>query len=136
MIRQSNAAGQPYVDALITPDISSTLPNINGVGCNANGCNAPLPPVTPPAGNGVRMEYTPHNDINPAPQAGLSEPNVWLKLQRSGNTFTSWWSSDGNSWTLIGTVGMSMSGPVSVGLFVTSHNIREYSSAAFDNVQL
>ena len=42
MIRQSTTAGAPFVDALVTPDVSpQPRPNINGVGCDANGCLSP-----------------------------------------------------------------------------------------------
>ena len=53
MIKQSTTAGSNYVDALVTPDVSSNTPNVNGTGCvfpaNAPGagCTSPLPPVTP-----------------------------------------------------------------------------------------
>jgi regulation of enolase protein 1 (concanavalin A-like superfamily) len=68
--------------------------------------------------------------------AGFSSPNKWLKLQRTGNTFTSWESTDGNTWTQIGSTSVTMNSNVTIGLFVTSHNIGQYSSVAFDNVQV
>jgi uncharacterized repeat protein (TIGR01451 family) len=137
MIKQSPAAGTPYVDALVTPDVSPNTPNINGVGCDANGCLSPLPPVNPPMGYGARMQYSASKSATPVTYpAGFTDPNKWLKLQRSGNTFTSWISTDGAHWTQIGIATVAMTGPVTIGLFDTSHNIGQVSTAAFDNIQV
>lgn len=136
MIKQSTTAGSSYVDALVTPDVSPNTPNINGVGCTANGCGSPLPPITPSVGYGVRMQYNFTGAKTATNLSGYSSPNKWLKLQRVGNTFTSWESTDGNTWTQIGSTSVTMNGSATIGLFVTSHNIGQYSSVAFDNVQV
>src|SRR5258708_1416998 len=136
MIKQSTTAGSSYVDALVTPDVSSSTPNINCVGYTVNGCASPLPPITPTFGNGVRMQYNFTGSKTATNLAGFSSPNKWLKLQRTGNTFTSWESTDGNTWTQIGSTSVTMNSNVTIGLFVTSHNIGQYSSVAFDNVQV
>jgi glucose/arabinose dehydrogenase/regulation of enolase protein 1 (concanavalin A-like superfamily) len=136
MIKQSTTAGSSYVNALVTPDVSSSTPNINCVGYTVNGCASPLPPITPAVGNGVRMQYNFTGSKTATNLAGFSSPNKWLKLQRTGNTFTSWESTDGNTWTQIGSTSVTMNSNVTIGLFVTSHNIGQYSSVAFDNVQV
>jgi glucose/arabinose dehydrogenase len=137
MIKQSAVAGAPFVDALVTPDVSPNTPNINGVGCDANGCLSPLPPVTPAMGYGVRMQYSGSKSHTPATYpSGFTDPNKWLKLQKTGNTFTSWLSSDGVHWTQIGIATVAMTGPVTIGLFDTSHNIGQDSTAAFDNISV
>jgi uncharacterized repeat protein (TIGR01451 family) len=137
MIKQSATTGAAFVDALVSPDVSQNIPNINGVGCTPNGCLSPLPPVTPAMGNGVRMQYSGSKSATPnSYPAGFTEPNKWLELQRVGNTFTSWLSADGVTWIKIGTVTVTMSGPVTIGLFDTSHNIGELSTASFDHVQV
>jgi uncharacterized repeat protein (TIGR01451 family) len=137
MIKQAATAGTAFVDALVSPDVSPNTPNINGVGCTSNGCLAPLPPITPSMGNGVRMQYTGSKSATPQSYpTGFSSPNKWLELQRSGNTFTSWLSADGVTWTKIGSTSLTMTNPVTIGLFVTSHNIGEASTAAFDHVQV
>jgi glucose/arabinose dehydrogenase len=137
MIKQSATAGAAFVDALVSPDVSQNTPNINGVGCTPNGCLSPLPPVIPAMGHGVRMQYTGSNSATPKTYpAGFTEPDKWLQLQRVGNTFTSWLSADGVTWTKIGSATVTMSGPVTIGLFDTSHNIGEPSTAAFDHVQV
>ena len=137
MIKQSATAGAPFVDALVSPDVSQNTPNINGVGCTPNGCLSPLPPVTPSMGHGVRMQYSGSKSATPnSYPAGFTNPNKWLELQRVGNTFTSWLSADGVNWTKIGTTTITMTNPVTIGLFDTSHNIGELSTAAFDHVQV
>jgi glucose/arabinose dehydrogenase/regulation of enolase protein 1 (concanavalin A-like superfamily) len=136
MIKQSTTAGSSYVNALVTPDVSPNTPNINGVGCTVDGCLSPLPPITPTFGNGVRMQYNFTGSKTATNLTGYSSPNKWLKLQRAGNTFTTWESTDGKTWTQIGSTSVTMSGPVTIGLFVTSHNIGQTSSVAFDNVQV
>lgn len=139
MIKESTTTGSKYVDALTTPNVSPDTPNVNGVGCTPDGCDAPLPPVTPSVGYGVRMQYnfTGEKTItSPTALAGYSSPNEWLKLQRSGNTFTSWYSIDGKTWILIGSTVLAMNVNATIGLFVNSHNIGQYSTVAFDNVQV
>lgn len=137
MIQESTTAGSPYVDALVTPNVSPNTPNVNGVGCTPNGCNSPLPPINPALGYGVRMQYN-STGSKSAPTGsnftGFSSPNEWLKLQRVGNTFTSWFSTDGTTWQTIGSTTFTMNSAATIGLFVTSHNIGQYSSAAFDNI--
>ena len=137
MIKESTTTGSKYVDALTTPTVSPNTPNINGVGCTPNGCASPLPPVMPSVGYGVRMQYnfTGEKTVT-SPTAGYSSPNEWLKLQRSGNTFTSWYSIDGKTWTVIGSTTLAMNANATIGLFVNSHNIGQSSTVAFDNVQV
>ena len=135
MIRQSTTVGAPWVDALVTPDVSPTIPAINGVGCDANGCLSPLPPV-PPVGHGVRQQtYTGSEHTGP-PLTGFTDPNKWLKLVRAGNIFTAYESADGTNWTLIGTETVTMTGTVDIGLFNISHQNTVLNTAAFDHVKI
>ncbi len=61
---------------------------------------------------------------------------VWLRLQRSGNTFTGYQSSDGVTWFTVGTSTVTMASTYYVGLAAasgdTTNNTVETSS--FDNV--
>ncbi|MBV8927879.1 MAG: PQQ-dependent sugar dehydrogenase, partial [Mycobacteriaceae bacterium] len=142
MIKQSASSGAAFVDAFVTPDVSNNTPNLNGVNCvfpaNAPGagCDAPLPAQTPAVGHGVGIQSKNGMTTNSSTSAlaGYSSPNKWLKLQRSGSNFTASFSTDGSSWHTIGSTSVSMSGPVTIGLFVSSHDNRMVSSSAFDNV--
>ena len=136
MIRQSTATGAPFADALVTPDVSPSTPDINGVGCDANGCLAPLQPVVPAVGYGVREQTSGSHSSTGPTLTGFTDPNKWLKLTKSGSTFTSYESTDGVHWTQIGVQTVSMTGPVDIGLFDTAHNIGQVSTAAFDNIQI
>ncbi len=139
MIKQSTTSGSAFVDLLTTPNVSPSTPNINGVGCNPNGCLSPLPPVTPTVGHGIHMQYNFNSDksvTSASALAGYSSPNEWLKLSRSGNTFTSWYSTDGVTWKLVGTTTVTMGTVATIGMFVNSHNINQLSTVAFDNVSV
>ena len=46
----------------------------------------------------------------------------WVRVVRSGNTFSGYFSANGTTWTLIGTSTVTMPAQVYVGLAVTSHN--------------
>jgi hypothetical protein len=58
----------------------------------------------------------------------------WVKLERIGNTFNAYSSSDGTSWTLVGSDTVPMAATVYVGLAVTSHTTTAAATATFDNV--
>ncbi len=137
MFKESAVSGAPWVDALVSPDVSSSTPNINGVSCTVNGCAAPLPPVDPAVGNGVREQYSPSGSVQPAsPLPNYFYPNKWLKLQRVGNTFTAYQSLDGATWSKIGSRTVTMASTATVGLFATSHDVGQLSSVGFDNVSV
>jgi len=138
-IRQAASVGSSYVDALVTADQSPNLPNVNGLGCTTDGCLAPLPPVQPTVGYGVRMQAWQPSGESTATAVnlpGYQSPNKWLKLQRVGSTITTYESVDGTTWTKIGTSKVLISGPAVIGLWVTSHDVGQVSSVAFDNVKL
>jgi endoglucanase len=98
----------------------------------ANAANAYVA-VTP--GNGVTWQYrsstgggTSYNNTS-----GLSAP-YWVKLVRSGNTFTGYRSPDGVTWTPQGTNTFTIASTVYVGLALTSHDSANLATATFDNV--
>ena len=61
---------------------------------------------------------------------------VWVKLTRSGNTFTGYTSPDGVSWTLIATRDIGMTASVTAGLAVTSKHETSLNSTVFDNLSI
>lgn len=67
------------------------------------------------------------------PGEAISFPH-WLKLVRSGNTFSGYRSADGNNWTLIGSTTIALPSSLYVGLAVTSHHDGTLCTAHFDNV--
>ena len=70
--------------------------------------------------------------------AGVSvSAPYWLKLVRSGSTFTTWRSSDGENWTQVGSSqSISMATNVYVGLSLSSGSTSSTYTATFDNVSL
>ena len=60
----------------------------------------------------------------------------WVRLARSGNTFSAYTSSNGTNWTLIGSQSITMGATVYVGLAVTSHNSAALATASLTNVQV
>ena len=99
---------------------------------NANAANAFIA-VTP--GNGVAWQTrssTGGATVN-STTASLVAP-YWVKLVRSGNTFTGYRSPDGVTWTPQGTNTISMASTTYVGLALTSHNNSTLCTATFDNV--
>jgi hypothetical protein len=94
MIRQDLTVGAPNAAVLITP------------------------------GNGVRFQWrtTRGGATASSGVAGVTTPR-WLRLARNGNSFTAAYSSDGNTWTQIGTSQtVVMPADVTLGLAVTAHN--------------
>lgn len=72
--------------------------------------------------------------IHTAGPAGATP--YWVRIQRTGNVFTSFVSSNGTAWTQVGTETIPMTSAVNVGLAVTSHNDGVLSTAVFDNVSI
>lgn len=92
--------------------------------------------VTPEAG-GTRLQYR-NSDQGSTSDHQLSGSNapLWLRIVRSGNTFTAWQSNDGETWTNSHAVTLTMNSDVLVGLAVTSHNNDTLNTAIFDKVSL
>ncbi|MFO8008405.1 MAG: sugar-binding protein, partial [Candidatus Brocadiia bacterium] len=90
--------------------------------------------VTP--GNGTsfqRRTSTGSTSESTTPGDGVTAP-YWVRVTRSGDTFTGYKSSDGSSWTQVGSVTISMATDVYIGLPVTSHSDGVLCTAEMDNV--
>jgi regulation of enolase protein 1 (concanavalin A-like superfamily) len=61
---------------------------------------------------------------------------AWLELTSSGNTVTGSVSSDGATWSLVGSVTTPLSASATIGLAVTSHNTGVLNTSTFDNVSV
>ncbi len=88
-------------------------------------------------GNGVTLQSrtathsTPNVSITVPAKAG-----VWLKLVRTGSSFSGYISIDNTTWTLVGTVTIPMVNNVTAGLCVTAHDNSKLGTAKFSNVQI
>ena len=108
MMRSSTAANAIFADVVITP------------------------------GNGVSFQWRSATGGYAADVAiaGVAAPR-FVKLVRSANVFTAFYSSDGIHWVQIGTAQtIAMPTTATAGLAVTSHNASKLSTATFDNVSL
>ncbi len=107
MFRNSSAASSPFVDVVLTP------------------------------GNGVAMQW--RNDsgqLGNIQVTGITT-SAWVRIIRSGNSFSGYYSTDGSTWTLIGTTSITFSNStILAGLAVTSHNNSALAVATFSNVTL
>jgi len=74
--------------------------------------------------------------ISTSTAGSLSTAPRWVKLTRSGNTFSAYESADGVNWTLVDTDTITMGSTVFVGLAVTSHTTSASATCTFDHVQI
>ena len=90
-----------------------------------------------PGSNGSAFQYRTSTSADMA-QTRNDSPSTpyWVKVTRSGNTLSGHISSDGSSWTQVGSnQTISMNTNVYFGLAVTSHNDGTVCTAIFDNVE-
>lgn len=92
---------------------------------------SPYALVAATAGNGINFQHS-FNSNSGGPV--YTPPNAWLKLKRVGNTITSFASTNGQTWTQVGSATISMTGNALIGLFVSSHNGSVAATATFDNI--
>src|SRR5262249_30188592 len=105
MIRETLAADSTFAMTVVTP---------------SNGSSFQVRPV---AGQGCSLVWGP---AHRAP--------YWVRIRRTGDTVTGSASSDGGSWTTIGSQPIPMAKSVTIGLCVTAHNNSKIAGAGFDHV--
>jgi hypothetical protein len=76
------------------------------------------------------------NGLSTSTAGALVPPPRWIKMVRAGNVFSAFESSNGTTWTLVGSEAIVMSATVHVGLAVTSHADGTLSAAVFDSVTI
>ncbi|MDQ1656389.1 MAG: hypothetical protein QOD41_1472, partial [Cryptosporangiaceae bacterium] len=113
MFRESSAAGSAYARMDVKP--------VGGDGSEW-GYRSSTGGATTQAGTG----------------AGSIQPTYWVKLVRSGNTFTGYNAPDVSgspgTWTQRGTQTISMASTILVGLATCSHNTSSLATATYDHV--
>lgn len=68
------------------------------------------------------------------PEFPVNYPNTWIRLKRTGNYFTGFYSADGKSWKPYTKFTMEIAKKVYLGLAVTSHNTKKAATATFSNI--
>ena len=58
----------------------------------------------------------------------------WVRLVREGNLFSAYRSTNGTTWSLVGSDAISMASTVYVGLALTSHDTAQRATATFTNL--
>jgi hypothetical protein len=122
MIRETLNADSPHLMFLVFADNASRNNNLGAYEMQfrsvAGGdCQAIYPAVRPPA----------------PPEFPAAYPNSWLRLQRRGNRFSAFASTDGITWKLYAIQSLTLPSLVCVGPALTSHDPHETAKACFRN---
>ena len=105
MVRETTAAGSTFAMAAVTP------------------------------GNGHIFQWRATTDgaaAWPGSSEGGSIP-YWVRVTRVGSTLTGYSSADGQTWATLGTISITMTATVNVGLAVTAHNNGALSNCSMTN---
>ena len=92
--------------------------------------------ITPGNGSTTQNRTTTNSSTGWSQTTGPVAP-YWVKIVKSGNTYTAFTSPDGNSWTQDGSAAtLSLPSTFYIGLALTSHSNGQLATAHFDNVTL
>jgi hypothetical protein len=86
--------------------------------------------------NGYLLDWDSDGDgkLDSQDSTGTATYPSWLKLVRDGTTFSGYYSTDGTTWNLVGTVNVpSAAATQDVGLTATSHAAQTTGEVDFDN---
>ncbi|NLH44088.1 MAG: hypothetical protein GX448_19800, partial [Planctomycetes bacterium] len=88
------------------------------------------------AGNGASFQYRAAANGASAntDSSVLVKVPYWVKIERSGGTFTGFTSADGKAWSQVGTTVIEMTDPVLIGIAVTSHAAGESRTFQFESI--
>ena len=107
---------------------------------DGSASNAANVAVVATSGNGVSFQWrstaggaSSNTTLSSVPVPTASAP-VWLKLVRSGNVFTASYSTNGTTYTTVGSQTITLDTALLGGLAVTAHNNNLLATAAFANV--
>jgi regulation of enolase protein 1 (concanavalin A-like superfamily) len=74
--------------------------------------------------------------LSTSTSGGAGTAPYWVKMTRAGSTFTAAVSTDGSSWSVVGSDTIAMGATIQVGLAISSHVDGTLSTATFDNVSV
>jgi len=122
MVRETLNADSPHLLFLV---FAGNAPRNNNLGAYeaqyravAGGdCQAIYPVIRPPA----------------PPEFPAAFPNSWLRVERRGNRFSAFASTDGKAWKLYGVQTLTLTRVVHVGPALTSHDPQVAAQARFRN---
>ncbi len=89
-----------------------------------------------PAMNGSFFEYRDPTGNASSSSGGFpaNYPNTWLRLNRVGNTFTGFASYDGQTWTQLSSITISMPNQIYLGFSVSSRSASAVTTAQFRDI--
>jgi len=91
--------------------------------------------ITPGNGSAFQRRTASGGGSTHTPGPFVSAP-YWVRISRSGATFTGSVSADGSNWTVVDSVNIPMATTVWVGLAVTAHNNAAVTTSTLDHVSL
>jgi uncharacterized repeat protein (TIGR03806 family) len=90
--------------------------------------------ITAENGANFQRRVTPGGTSDNTAGDSVNAP-YWVRLVRSGDTFSGYSSSDGTNWVSVDDVDIAMTNMVYIGLAVTAHDNAVLNTSIFDNVQ-
>lgn len=119
-VRASTDGAAPSVSAFVTP----AYPGDNTFGSVARATQGGVA-----LSNILTTAYAPLT-------SSASYPNIWLRVKRLGNSFTTYSSGNGSDWSQLAAVSVAMTDPVLVGAGVNSHRNGQVADALFSNFEI
>ena len=122
MIRETLNANSPHLMFLVFSDNSARNNNLGGYEMQfrsvvGGDCQAVYPAVKPPA----------------PPEFPAAYPNSWLRVERRGNRFSAFASTDGKTWKRYATQTLDLARVVYAGPALTSHDSKLAAKTRFRN---
>jgi regulation of enolase protein 1 (concanavalin A-like superfamily) len=74
--------------------------------------------------------------LSTSTSGGIGTAPRWVRLSRSGNVVTAFASTNGTSWTTVGSATIDLPAAALFGLAVSSHDTTRLATATFDNVSV
>lgn len=111
----------------------------NNITASGSGSGYVICALTPSHGYTFQKDTNANGylDANTDLASPASSPNTWVRVSKSGTTFTAYYSTDGTNWLTFATATISAATTVQdVGLFVCSHDGWESSAVKFDNFSI
>jgi len=101
----------------------------------SNAANSRFAAVYATPGAGLSFQWRSSTGGSASASTGASgTPPQWVRLSRVGNVFTAWYSSNGSTWSQLGsTQTIAMATTAQAGLAVTSHDNTKSTAASFSS---
>jgi regulation of enolase protein 1 (concanavalin A-like superfamily) len=88
------------------------------------------------ASNGLAFQYRTANGSASTHVGKSGGPPRWFRLSRAGSVLTAYSSTDGSTWSLIGSGTIALGASAYVGLATTSHNVSARTTAVYSQVSV